>query len=417
MTRQSASSIDAPPALHPVTLPPVALPSPDGARTEGPRTGLGVGLRGPTRWHDCRATDCPVRRSSTARRLGHSWLLVLPLWCGVVLPVMGRQVSVAFAQPGAASTEQPEKPTPLGPLPATVPTPEGNDTTPTRVELGRLLFFDKRLSGNNTQSCATCHDPQQGWTEAVARTKGSTGEKLPRNTPTVLNSGFLASLFWDGRAQSLEEQALGPLTAPDEMNQDLAELERELAAIAGYRTRFQQAYGTAPTRESIARALAAFQRTLVTGPAPFDRFLAGETDALSEGARRGYELFIGEAGCARCHAGPLLSDGKFHRLGVSFRDVGRGRVTGRVEDRARFRTPSLRNVAQTAPYMHNGSLKTLTDVVTFYYRGIPPVTPDNLPLDIRPRGSQSFSEVTDLVEFLESLTGPPPEIAVPELPE
>lgn len=401
-----------------MTSQPAALvePSPPPSPLERPKAGSG-GLRGTARRAVAPVDGGPgVPGGQPQQVRDRRWRGLL--WgCAVAVSLLGPSARIARAQPETGSPAPPTQPAPLGPLPATVPAPEGNETTPARVELGRLLFFDKRLSGNNTQSCATCHDPQQGWTESVARTKGSTGVKLPRNTPTVLNSGFLASLFWDGRAASLEEQALGPLTAPDEMHQDLAELERELAAIAGYRTRFQQAYGTAPTRESIARALAAFQRTLVTGPAPFDRFLAGETDALSEGARRGYELFIGDAGCARCHAGPLLSDGKYHRLGVSFRDAGRGQVTDRAEDRARFRTPSLRNVAQTAPYMHNGSLKTLTDVVTFYYRGIPPVTPDNLPLDIRPRGSQSFSEVTDLVEFLESLTGPTPRVAVPELPE
>jgi cytochrome c peroxidase len=200
------------------------------------------------------------------------------------------------------------------------------------------------------------------------------------------------------------------------MNQDLGELERELAAVPGYARQFRQVFGEEVGRDGIGKALAAFQRMLVSGPSPFDRHLAGDMEALSEEAKRGLELFDGPAGCVRCHKGPLLSDGEFYRLGVSTRDGGRLAVTGRKEDRGKFRTPSLRDVARTAPYMHDGSLKTLEDVVMFYYRGVPTRSANGLPLDVEPLLGQSFSEMADLVAFLESLSGDVPQVEPPELP-
>jgi cytochrome c peroxidase len=169
---------------------------------------------------------------------------------------------------------------------------------------------------------------------------------LKRNTPPLLNVGFKATFHWDGRAESLEEQALLPIESPDEMHQDLDELEKELGAVAGYARRFQAVFGSGVTRDGVAKALAAFQRTLVTGPSAYDRYLGGEEDALSEEARQGMDLFFGSAGCARCHRGPLLSDEKFYRLGVSS-DKGRGLVTGNEEDDYKIVAPSLRNVART----------------------------------------------------------------------
>jgi cytochrome c peroxidase len=200
------------------------------------------------------------------------------------------------------------------------------------------------------------------------------------------------------------------------MAQDLDELERELRAVSAYVKQFQDVFGTEPNRQGVAKALAAFQRTLVTDASPVDRFLAGDKTALSAAATRGYELFSGEAGCLRCHNGPLLSDGKFYRIGVSWRDRGRGAVTGNRQDDYRFRTPSLRNIARTGPYMHDGSLKTLDEVVSFYYRSVPRSAPDGLPLDVQPLSGSSFSEISDLVAFLESLTGAGPRITPPPIP-
>jgi cytochrome c peroxidase len=310
--------------------------------------------------------------------------------------------------PAAEPKSQKDKP--LAPLPREVPAPKDNPTTPEKVALGKQLFFDPRLSGDNTTSCASCHDPKKTFGDGLARAKGRNGKTLGRNAPSLLNVGFYSSYLWDGRTSTLEEQALAPIQSPDEMNQDLDELEKELNAVPGYVAQFQVVFGEKVTRQGIAKALAAFQRTLVAKPSPFDRYLAGEKDAISDTAKEGMRLFMGEAGCVQCHRGPLLSDGKFYRLGVAQRDKGRGAFTGKREDDEKFRTPSLRNVAQTGPYMHDGSQETLYDVVAYYYRNMPSG------LDVEPLLGQSFSEVSLLVDFLQSLTGETPDVSPPELP-
>jgi cytochrome c peroxidase len=341
-----------------------------------------------------------------------AYFILLSSSCGVV----GQEVGDNFGsrEPlGNGKSEDPEK---LVPLPSQVPSPENNPTTDDKVELGKMLFFDPRLSGNNDMSCATCHIPDKAYVDRLALSPGASGQPLARNTQSCLNVGFLKSFFWDGRAGSLEEQALGPIESSVEMNQDLDELEVELGAIAGYEMRFKQVFGTKPDRVSIAKALAAFQRTLVTAPSAFDRYLSGDRKALSKNAKKGFELFQGEAGCIECHNGPMLSDGKFYRLGASHKDDGRAKITGIEEDQYRFRTPTLRNIAETGPYMHDGSLKTLDDVVTFYYRGIPDSGPDGLKPDISALRQQSFSDIPLLVEFLNSLSGKAPEVTPPKLP-
>jgi cytochrome c peroxidase len=304
----------------------------------------------------------------------------------------------------------------LAVLPSEVPSPAENPTTAEKVALGRRLFFDARLSGDNAMSCATCHLPSKAWTDGLPLAKGREGATLSRNTPALLNLAFFERYMWDGRANSLEAQALLPIQSPAEMHQDLDELVRELNAISGYVEQFHSAFGSGATRENVAQALAAFQRTLVTGETPLDRYLRGDRRALSEAARRGLELFLGEAGCIRCHHGPLLSDGRFYRLGVTFDDPGLAAVSGDREDWGKFRTPSLRNVADTGPYMHNGSLKSLEEVVTFYYRGVPTVAAGEPALDIKPLLGRSFSEIPDLVSFLEALSGDLPVVSTPELP-
>ena len=324
----------------------------------------------------------------------------------------------AVAHPcGSVAANPSNEPAPrLAPLPQQVPAPPDNRTTPAKVALGKQLFFDPRLSGDNQMSCATCHLPAKAFGDGLARSKGAGGKELTRNTPTLLNVAFYSSLFWDGRAASLEEQALGPIQSPDEMNQDLSELEKELAAVPGYAAQFQQVFGRRVTGADIAKALAAFQRSLVTRNAPFDRYLAGDESALSLRAQEGLALFSGEADCLRCHHGPLLSDGKYYRLGIGRGDKGRENVTGKKEDRFRFRTPSLRDIALTGPYMHDGSEETLFDVVEFYYRQAPSRLASGLQLDVEPLLGQSYSDIDAIVEFLESLTGEPLKIDPPRLP-
>lgn len=304
----------------------------------------------------------------------------------------------------------------IAPLPRRAPAPASNPTTPAKVELGKQLFFDPRLSGDNQMSCASCHLPDKSFADGRRVARGHQDQLLTRNAQSCLNVGFWKQLFWDGRSKTLEEQALLPIQDKLEMHQDLDELETELGSIPAYRTAFRKVFDAAPNRVGIANALAAFQRSLITEASPFDRYLQGEKKALSEEARQGWELFRGDAGCIRCHNGPMLSDGKFHRIGVSDQDLGRAKVTGKKDDRFRFRTPSLRNVADTGPYMHDGSMKTLSDVVTFYFRGVPNKGPQGLDLDVEPLSGQSFSDIDLLVAFLKSLSGTTPKIEVPKLP-
>lgn len=275
--------------------------------------------------------------------------------------------------------------------------------------LGERLFFDPRLSGDNQMSCATCHLPEKAFTDGLRKARGAGGATLPRNTQSLLNLGLYTSYFWDGRAKSLEEQALAPIRAAEEMNQDVAALIQELGAVPEYVERFQKAFGTGVTAEGIAGALAAYERTLVTRNSRFDRFLAGDTQALSEQEREGWQLFQ-EAGCIRCHSGSGLTDNKFHRLGVEYQDRGRGRVTENQKELYAFRTPSLRDVARTGPYMHNGAFATLEEVVQFYYRSTPRAAGEGMAVDFEPLLDRSFSEIAPIVAFLEALTGEGPPV-------
>jgi cytochrome c peroxidase len=257
--------------------------------------------------------------------------------------------------------------------------------------------------------------PAKAFADGLRTAKGTGGKPLARNTQSLLNVAFYTAYFWDGRANSLEEQALAPIHATGEMNQDIDELVHELRSVPGYVDQFQAAFGTNVTREAIAKALAAFERTLITRNSPFDRFLAGDTSALSEEAREGWRLF-NDAGCIRCHNGPAFSDSRFYRLGVGYRDPGRGAIAGDKQHLYAFRTPGLRDVARTAPYMHDGSFETLEEVVQFYFRSTPVKPPEGLTLDFEPLIGRSFSEIAPILAFLDALTGEAPDISPPQLP-
>lgn len=331
----------------------------------------------------------------------------------LAIGVVGARVGIQLFAPGIAGASPPTSA--VTPIPKSAPAPADNPTTLEKVALGKQLFFDPRLSGDNTMSCATCHLPSKGFADGLRTAKGAGGKVLVRNTQSILNVGLYPVYFWDGRAASLEEQALAPIQSEEEMNQNLQELVRELGAAPGYVEQFRAVFNSPVTEAGIAKALAAFQRTLLSRNSPFDRFLAGDTSALSEQAREGWQLFQ-EAGCIQCHNGPALSDGKFYRLGMPFRDRGRGGITGEKKDLYAFRTPSLRDVALTAPYMHDGSFQTLLQVVEFYYRSTPPRPPEGLIIDFEPQVGRSYSEVGLIVEFLEALTGEAPAVSPPRLP-
>ena len=304
---------------------------------------------------------------------------------------------------------------------------------PARVRLGRWLFYDARLSADGTVACASCHRPTHAFSEPRRVSVGIGGAVGRRKAQTLLNLGARTELvdtpvaergewfFWDGRIRSLEAQVLVPIAEPTEMGMDHRRLLDRVNAIRGYRPYFAEAFGTPEvTLQRVAASLADYVRTLRSGNAPFDRWQYGaDRRAMSAAAKRGSDLFSFKGRCAMCHAGFNFSDGRFHNLGVgwdavseSFRDEGRARVTGADRDRGAFKTPGLRDVAKRAPFMHDGSLATLRDVVEFYNRGgnPNPWRSGRLgPLGLGP------DEVDALVAFLEALTGEGPEEQPPRL--
>ncbi|MFH2203292.1 MAG: cytochrome c peroxidase [Elusimicrobiota bacterium] len=348
------------------------------------------------------------------------------------------------APPAAAPKKK--KPAPLAPLPP-VPVPPDNPQTPAKVELGQMLFFDTRISGNRENSCATCHNPEAGWGDGYDIAHGYLGAQHWRNSQTLLNSAYYAKLEWDGGRTTLEEQARGAILSNINANGDPAMIEERLAQAPIYVEKFRAVFGTdRPHFEDMIKAIAAFERAApVSRDTPFDAYLRGDKRALTPEARRGLRLFKGKAGCFRCHNGPLLSDEDYHATGVpdnpafrrdplkqitmryilasqgvpedfyrtAARDPGLYLITKREHDIGKFRTPSLRELKHTAPYMHNGVFATLRNVLDFYDRGggdFAGKTPLLLPLRLTDK------EKTDLVAFLESLSGEPVLVKAPELP-
>ncbi|WP_235905523.1 cytochrome-c peroxidase [Tautonia marina] len=316
----------------------------------------------------------------------------------------------------------------LGLLPEP-PHPPENPYSDAKAELGKMLFFDPRLSGSGQIACASCHDPDLGWADGRTTSFGHNRALLKRNAPTVQNTAFFPFLFWDGRAGSLEEQAEAVLRNPQEMHSDEAIIAR-LVEIPEYQAAFADAFDSEGiTLERAAQAIATYERTLVGGRSRFDAFLKGNREALSDAAISGLDLFRREARCLNCHHGPNLSDGRFHDLGLSyygrlFEDLGRYRVTEAPEDVGRFRTPSLRNIASTSPYMHNG-LFELDGVLRMYDAGMAtlrpredqkddPLFPTKSPL-LKPLGLNA-QDRDDLRAFLESLTEPKTRVRPPTLP-
>jgi cytochrome c peroxidase len=332
---------------------------------------------------------------------------------------------------------------PLG-LPP-VPAPADNPITAEKVTLGRKLFFDRRLSANNTVSCAMCHIAEQGFSQNELRMPvGIEGKSVRRNAPTIYNTAYVDRLFHDGREVSLENQVWAPLLADNEMgNVSIGVVIERIRTLDDYAERFVTAFGRGPDIQTIGMAIASYERVLVSGDSAFDRWYYGnDPDALSRSAQQGFEIFRGKGRCVACHTVrqefALFSDGLFHNTGIGyfatmrpdetqfevplapglvervesdlarttgtkiFRDLGRYEVTGHPDDRWKYRTPTLRSVALTAPYMHDGSLPTLRDVVLFYNRGgVPNEVLDPL---IAPLGLND-SEIDDLLQFLQSLTG------------
>ena len=301
--------------------------------------------------------------------------------------------------------------------PQKVPQAKDNTSTPERIELGKQLFFDPRLSGSNFISCSTCHNPALGWSDGQKTAMGHGMQVLGRATPTILNTAYQRFHFWDGRAKSLEEQALGPIVAAGEMNQPLDELVTELKAIPGYVQMFETAYpGKGISPDTIAKAIAAFERTIIATESDFDRWLAGDKKAMSEEALWGFVVFKGKGNCIACHSGHNFADDKFHNVGLKGVDnPGRYAVEPNQTLKGAFKTPTLRDIELTAPYMHNGAYDTLNEVIEHYdvggFENAGKASPDMKPsLNLTERDKKA------LVAFMKSLTGDPADVTVPQLP-
>jgi cytochrome c peroxidase len=322
-----------------------------------------------------------------------------------------------------------------------VPIPDNNPQTPEKIELGKKLFFDRRLSGDGTMSCATCHNPELAFTDGLDISLSYPTTKNWRNSPTLVNVAYRKYLFHDGRAQTLEEQALFPMMSAFEMNKNLDYLEEQIRSVPEYAGEFRKVFNGEVTRERIAMAIASFERTLISKNAPLDLFLKGNGEALSAGAGRGLEVFKGKGRCIDCHSGADLTDDKFYALNVpenpkllgdarvtttmrfvakvyhydDYRnlkeDPGRYLITKDKKDWKAFRTPTLRDISKTGPYMHNGVFETLDQVIDFFDRGGGEGNTVLKPLGL------TEEEKKDLKIFLtEALTGEDIVIKFPEIP-
>ena len=307
----------------------------------------------------------------------------------------------------------------IGPMPAFAPMPAGNVSYVQKVELGKQLYFDGRLSKNNAISCAFCHNPGTGFADARPSSIGAFGTAGGRQAPTVYNTAFNPLQFWDGRATSLEEQAIGPIHNPIEMAETHETVVPKIAKIPGYQKQFKAVFGHNVSLQGIADAIAAFERTIISANSAFDKYVMGEANAMDDSAVRGMQLFRGKARCMLCHNGPNFTDNEFHNLGVPQEgvlkeDAGRYNVTRRDHDKGAFKTPTLRSITETAPYMHDGVFKTLEDVIEFKDKGGGPnshLSPLMKPLGLTP------DEKADLLVFLKALTGAPLKITIPKLPQ
>ena len=299
--------------------------------------------------------------------------------------------------------------------PATIPFPKDNPYTPQKAALGKKLYFDTRLSVTSAQSCASCHSPSLGWGDGLAVGVGHGMQKLGRHSPTVINAAWSDIFMWDGRLPTLEAQALGPIQSAGEMNMPLDQLMKRLSSISEYKPLFASAFPQEGMNEkTLAKAIATYERTVVSERAPFDAWIEGDEKAISEDAKRGFALFNGKAQCAACHEGWNFTNEGFQDIGLASEDVGRGQyLPAVIKMQHAFKTPSLREIARRAPYMHDGSLPTLEAVVD-HYDGGGVDRPSRSDL-MKPLGLDA-REKSDLVAFLNTLTSNLSPTAAPILP-
>ena len=342
-------------------------------------------------------------------QVGPSLVLLAGLWLG------GCSSNVRKSSGGFT----PEVP----PLPAQLATyeamsiPADNPLTPEKVALGKQLFFDERLSGDGSRSCYSCHVCEKGLTDGLAKAVGAGNKQLPRSSPTLWNIGYHKEFYWDGRSPSLEKQALAAWTGAN-MGAKAEEVVAKLNALAGYKSQFQTVFQSEATPENVVKAIAAFERTIISGNTAWDRWQAGDANALSRSAWRGWNIFQ-SIECNNCHDGVLFTDQQYHNVGIGMDqpeiDSGRNKVTNKPEDTGAFKTPTLRDIARSAPYFHDGSAKTLEEAVDIMLAGGKPnqyLDEKNLkPHNLLPEQRE------DLLNFLRSLTVDDCNLNKPALPQ
>ena len=343
------------------------------------------------------------------KTIAGSGLFIGALACGLVV-AMPLVPVIGVEGPGhkVFAAEPVTLPTILGLEDPNTYVPADNPLTKEKIELGRAIFFDKRMSKDNTIACASCHMAKKGFADGMPVSTGIKGQKGGRSAPVSFNRVYSKAQFWDGRAATLEDQSIGPFTNPIEhgfANHD--EMVAKMKKMPGYRKLFQEVFGGEITIQDVGRAVASFQRTVLSGNSAVDKYdIGGDQNALSDSAKRGLELFRGKARCTRCHSGFNFTDEKFHNLGIGWDDnkvdLGRYMETKNPEDIGAFKTPPLREIARTAPYMHDGRFKSLEEVVKFYNQGgVKNPHQDNtiIPLEM------TDDEQQDLVAMLKSLNG------------
>jgi len=304
-------------------------------------------------------------------------------------------------------------------LPVKMPHPEDNAPTPARISLGQKLFFDPRLSGDGNMSCATCHNPGLGWSDGMPTARGVKSSVLGRASPTIINTGYNTIQMWDGRKKSLEDQAMGPMEANVEMNMDITKLFQWMNTSEDYKVLFEKAYpGEGVNAKTLSKAIASFERTAISRASPFDSWVKGNAKALTTQQVNGFKLFTGKANCIACHNGANFTDNGFHNVGlaswgIAEPDMGRYAQKPVNLMKGAFKTPTLRDIARTGPYFHDGSARTLMEVVEHYDKGgvvTSNLSPGMKPLDL------SADDKLALVAFMQALTSPYTPVQVPELP-
>lgn len=300
--------------------------------------------------------------------------------------------------------------------PLDIPYPKNNPYSLAKEKLGKMLFFDPRLSRSKVMSCATCHNPSLAWGDGLPKSVGDFHKELSRRTPTIINLAWDRFFFWDGRSTSLEKQALAPIESESEMGIPLSVMIEDLKDISGYKTYFGEAFPNDKdpiSKDNLSKAIATFERTLVTKDTPFDKWIKGDDKAISQEAKNGFILFNTKAKCATCHIGWNFSDNNFHDIGVKTTDSGRYNVTKTNDMKHAFKTPSLRNIYGRSPYMHNGSIETLMDVIEHYDNGF--IQRESLSPEIKPL-ALTVQEKKELVAFLQTLTSQEEDMTFPLLP-